>query len=93
MFVRRRPLLRAAVVGGGAYIAGKRQAERSAQEAGQGARISDLEGAQRSSAAAAAPVEDQPSLSDQFAQLNSLHEKGALTDAEFAAAKSRLLGS
>ena len=92
MFVRRRPLLRAAVVGGGAYMAGKRQAERSAQEAGQGARISDLEGPQGSSAAAA-PVEDQPSLSDQFAQLNSLHEKGALTDAEFAAAKSRLLGS
>lgn len=75
-------------------MAGKRQAERSAQEPGQEARISDLEGQQGSSAAAAAPtVEDQASLSDQFAQLNSLHEKGALTDAEFASAKSRLLGS
>ncbi len=77
MFVRRRPLMRAAVVGGGAYIAGKR---RESQQGG--------------SATTAAPaVEDQSSLSDQLDQLNSLHEKGALTDAEFASAKSRLLAS
>ena len=94
MFVRRRPLMRAAVVGGGAYMAGKRRAERSAQEAGQEARISDLESQQGGGASAAAPaVEDQSPLSDQLDQLNSLHEKGALTDAEFASAKSRLLGS
>src|SRR5258706_8790486 len=94
MFVRRRPLMRAAVVGGGAYIAGKRRAGRSAQEAGQEARMSDLESQQGGSATAAEPaVEDQSSLSDQLDQLSSLHEKGALTDAEFASAKSRLLGS
>lgn len=79
MFVRRRPLLRAAAIGGGAYLAGKRRAERSAyeveQEAGQ--------------QAADAPQ----SVSDQLAQLSSLHAQGALTDAEFASAKSRLLGS
>ena len=44
---RRRPLLRAAAVGGGAYIAGKhvanRQAEQAAYEADQDQRISDLE--------------------------------------------------
>jgi len=70
MFVRRRPLLRSAVVGGAAYVAGKRRAERSAHEAEQEAQ----------------------SVSDQLAQLSMLHEQGALSDAEFASAKSRLLG-
>jgi hypothetical protein len=44
---RRRPLMRAAVVGGGAYMAGKhvanRQAEQAQYEDDQNARISDLE--------------------------------------------------
>jgi len=44
---RRRPLLRAAAVGGGAYMAGKhvanKQAEQAAYEADQDQRISDLE--------------------------------------------------
>ena len=44
---RRRPLMRAAVVGGGAYMAGKhvanRQADQEAYQADQDARISALE--------------------------------------------------
>ena len=47
MFVRRRPLLRAAVVGGGAYMAGKHMAnkanDQAAYEASQDDRISQLE--------------------------------------------------
>jgi hypothetical protein len=94
MLGRRRPLLRAAAVGGGAYIAGKRVARRSAerqQEAdGQDERISDLEQqnapAQQEPAAAATS-----SMLDQLNQLSALHEKGALTDSEFTAAKARLL--
>jgi len=47
MFVRRRPLLRAAVVGGGAYMAGKHMAnkanDQAAYEADQDQRISSLE--------------------------------------------------
>jgi hypothetical protein len=47
MFVRRRPLLRAAAVGGGAYMVGKANAQRSMQqqqvEAEQDERISQLE--------------------------------------------------
>ena len=47
MFVRRRPLLRAAAVGGGAYMMGKstarRQAEQGQLEAEQNQRIADLE--------------------------------------------------
>jgi Short C-terminal domain len=44
---RRRPLMRAAVIGGGAYVAGKHMANKSAQQADyqaeQDQRISDLE--------------------------------------------------
>ena len=47
MFRRRRPLLRAAVVGGGAYVAGKHMAnkanDQAAYQADQDQRISDLE--------------------------------------------------
>jgi hypothetical protein len=47
MFVRRRPLLRAAVVGGGAYMAGKHMSnkanEQAAYESQQDDRISALE--------------------------------------------------
>jgi len=50
MLRRRRPLLRAAAVGGGAYIAGKHMAnkanEQAAYEAQQDQRISDLEAQQ-----------------------------------------------
>ena len=49
---RRRPLMRAAVVGGGAYMAGKaharNQAEQAQYQADQDARISDLEAQQAS---------------------------------------------
>ena len=51
MMRRRRPLLRAAAVGGGAYIAGKHMAnkanEQAAYEADQDQRISDLEAQQQ----------------------------------------------
>jgi Short C-terminal domain len=50
MFMRRRPLLRAAAVGGGAYIAGKHMANKANDQAAyqdqQDQRISDLEGQQ-----------------------------------------------
>jgi hypothetical protein len=103
-FVRRRPLLRTAVVGGGAYMAGKaaarRSAERADQEAGQDARISDLEQpGQQPGQQPAPPVPEPRSAasadSSVFGQLNQLvqmHDRGALTDEEFSAAKTRLLG-
>jgi putative oligomerization/nucleic acid binding protein len=99
MFVRRRPLLRAAAIGGGAYMAGKarqrNQADREAAEAEQNARIGDLEqqqgGQQQTPPPAAAPAPGG-GVSDQLKQLSALHEQGALTDEEFAAAKSKLLG-
>jgi len=102
MFMRRRPLLRAAAVGGGAYIAGKRTAQRRAeqegQQADQDARISDLEQQQAAQQAppqqapAAAPSASSPMI-DQLNQLAALHQQGVLTDDEFAAAKAKLFAT
>ena len=102
MFMRRRPLLRAAAVGGGAYIAGKRTAQRRAeqegQQADQDARISDLEQQQAPPqqppvpAATPAPAASSPMI-DQLNQLAALHQQGVLTDDEFAAAKAKLFGT
>ena len=102
MFRRRRPLLRAAAVGGTAYVAGKHM-ERNAQEradaeAEQNQRLADLESQQgyqqqqQYQQPPAAPPAAGPSMLDQLNQLTTLHEQGALTDDEFAAAKAKLLG-
>jgi hypothetical protein len=98
MFMRRRPLLRAAAVGGTAYVAGRHMANKSAaqgqQEDEQNERIGDLEQQQAPAPAAAqeaAPAAG-PSLLDQLNQLDALHQQGALTDNEFTAAKAKLLG-
>jgi hypothetical protein len=71
--VRRRPLLRAAVVGGGAYAAGRAAATHPAEQADQ-------------------EVRPDAGLVDQLNELSAMHERGALTDEEFTAAKARLLG-
>jgi Short C-terminal domain len=101
MFRRRRPLLRAAAIGGGAYVAGRhmgRNAEAQQQaESDQDARIDNLEQQQAPAPAApapaaAAPAAAGPSLLDQLNQLSALHEQGALSDNEFTAAKAKLLG-
>jgi hypothetical protein len=105
---RRRPLMRAAVVGGGAYMAGKaharNQAEQAQYQADQDARISDLEqqqGYQQSPPQyqqppppppAAPPAASSPMI-DQLNQLAELHQRGVLTDDEFAAAKAKLFGT
>ena len=100
MFRRRRPLLRAAVVGGGAYMAGKHMArnqdDQYAADSDQDQRISNLEAQQQQQAAPAAPAAAAPASSatiDQLKQLSELHQQGVLTDAEFTAAKSKLLGA
>ncbi|MGB6453962.1 MAG: SHOCT domain-containing protein [Streptosporangiaceae bacterium] len=98
--VRRRPLLRAAAVGGtlaAGSAMGRRSAERSSAEADQDQRIADLEGqqgAQQTQPAGAAQSADTgpPSAADQLSQLATLHQQGALTDEEFATAKAKILG-
>jgi|SRR6478736_5943815 len=98
MFRRRRPLLRAAVVGGGAYMAGKHvarsQQEQAQMEGDQDQRISDLEQQQsyQQPPPAAAPSQSSAML-DQLNQLAALHQQGVLTDEEFAAAKAKLFAT
>jgi hypothetical protein len=92
---RRRPLLRAAVVGGGAYLAGKSAANRSADRADQDARISNLEAQQQAPQVPeqrAGQSSGDPDVLGQLTKLVQMHDSGALTDEEFSAAKSRLLG-
>ena len=95
---RRRPLLRAAAVGGGAYAMGKRRARNqqyeNEQEAGQDERISSLE-SQGAAPAAAAPAPAGGISGDavnRLKELGELHEQGVLTDEEFAQQKAKLLG-
>jgi hypothetical protein len=100
---RRRPLMRAAVVGGGAYMAGKsvarRQGAQAQAEDDQNARIDDLEQQQyqqqpppQQQQPAPAPAASSPMI-DQLNQLADLHQQGVLTDDEFAAAKAKLFSS
>ncbi|SRR5579875_2844125 len=100
--MRRRPLLRAAAVGGGAYLAGKhvarRQADQQDLDADQDQRIDALEQQQQPQAAYPAPAPGTgpaaaPSMADQLNKLADLHSQGVLSDEEFAAAKAKLLGT
>ena len=80
--VRRRPLLRTAAIGGAGYMAGRaagRRYEDQSDEAGQPAQDDTGAG-------------PGPSAADQLSQLSTLHQQGALTDEEFAAAKAQILG-
>ena len=105
MMRRRRPLVRGAMVAGGAYAVGKSSANKAAANAQQDARISQLEAEQQAqqaapppepqyappppAPAAAAPADD---TMDRLEKLAEMHGSGALTDEEFAAAKAKLLG-
>jgi Short C-terminal domain len=90
-FRRRRPLLRAAVIGGGAYAVGRSSANRSAQQAQQ---ENSQEQAPQVPQQAPPPPPAPPaeeSMLDQLSKLTAMHGQGALTDAEFSAAKAKLL--
>jgi hypothetical protein len=86
-FVRRRPLLRAAAVGGVAYMGARAGTNRAMEQ----------QGAAPQPAPAPAPAPPAPAASaatdriSQLQQLASLHDSGALTDEEFAAAKAQVL--
>lgn len=108
MFVRRRPLLRAAAIGGGAYMAGKsaggRQAAQAATDTAQDQQIADLQAQQAQQAApppayapAPAPAPQaaaRPSGGlDELQKLGDMHQQGILTDEEFEAAKQKILAN
>src|ERR1700729_2112658 len=94
-FMRRRPLLRAAAVGGGAYMYGKHRAgvQEEQQNEAYAAGQQSMVGAAPPPAAAPAraagiTAEDTARLQE----LGKLHEQGILTDDEFTQQKARILG-
>ena len=89
LLFRRRPLLRAAAVGSGAYMYGRHRADLEAEQQEE----AYAEG-QRSASGARAPAAG--TSSDDIArlqQLGQLHEQGVLTDTEFARQKALILGA
>jgi hypothetical protein len=89
MFRRRRPLLRAAALGGAAYYAGKKAEE------GQ-----DPDTAEATAASGPEPSDEAPSdgaISDgeieQLKKVSELKQEGILTQDEFEAQKQKILGS
>ena len=90
-FVRRRPLLRAAVVGGAAYHAGKRVQEGREEDYDREARIAELEAQQSQQAAAAPAAAPQTDMVEQLEKLAKLKQEGILTDAEFEVQKQKIL--
>jgi Short C-terminal domain len=98
--MRRRPLLRAAAVGGGAYMAGKHRANSQQAEADQDARLDSVEQQQAYAPPppqqAYAPPPPAGGVTDdaiaRLQQLGQLHDQGVLTDEEFAAQKAKVLG-
>lgn len=84
--VRRRPLARAAIVGGGAYMAGKHRANTQQQQ--QQAPPPAAPAATAPAAPAPAPQKD---VVAKLKELDELRQSGALTPEQFEAAKQQLL--
>ena len=87
MFRRRRPLMRAAMVGGAGYYAGKKIQEGRQEDADRDAQINELQASQE--AAPAGGISD--SSIEQLQKLGQLHDQGVLTDAEFEVQKQKVL--
>jgi hypothetical protein len=90
MFRRRRPLMRAAMVGGAGYYAGKKIQEGREADAERDARLDDVEAQQGAPPPSGGMSDD---VIDQLGKLGQLHEQGVLTDEEFTAQKQKLLQS
>jgi Short C-terminal domain len=89
---RRRPLLRAAAVSGGAYMYGKHRARAEEEDQQQA-----YDAGQQSALASAPPPQAAPGITSEdttrLQELGRLHEQGILTDEEFSQQKAMILGS
>ena len=88
-------LLRAAIVGGGAYAVGKHMQRGRDQNAAQDQQIADLQAQQAPPPAprAAAPPASEEDAMAKLSQLKSLLDQGVLTQAEFDMQKQKILMS
>ena len=89
MMRRRRPLMRAAMVGGASYYAGKKVQEGREEDAYRDARIAELESQQMAAPQPAAAGGDD--MVEKLQKLGALRDQGILTDAEFEAQKAKVL--
>jgi uncharacterized membrane protein YebE (DUF533 family) len=85
--MRRRVLVAGAATGAVAYHAGKKHQQNQQDQ------YDDQQEPEQTDYAPAPPADSGPDASDldQIAKLADLHKSGALTDEEFAVAKSKLL--
>jgi hypothetical protein len=85
--------MRAAMVGGVAYHAGKKTQEGRDADYERDARLEQLEAQQAQQAPAPAPAASgmTDNTIEQLGKLGQLHEQGVLTDAEFEVQKQKLL--
>jgi membrane protease subunit (stomatin/prohibitin family) len=83
-------LLRAAIVGGGAYYAGKRIQQGRDQNAARDQEIADLQTQQAQAAPAPAPASTEDSMA-KLTQLKQLLDQGVLTQSEFDQQKQKIL--
>jgi hypothetical protein len=92
--------MRAAVVGGGAYVAGKHVANKQAQKQDQAYQEGQADASQQQAPPqqyAAPPAQAAPApaaggdMADELAKLKSLLDSGALTPDEYAAAKQKVI--
>jgi Short C-terminal domain len=92
--------MRAAVVGGGAYVAGKHVANKQAQKQDQAYQEGQADASQQQApqqqqyATQPAPQAATPAgggMADELAKLKSLLDSGALTPDEYEAAKQKVI--
>jgi hypothetical protein len=90
---RRRPLMRAAMVGGTAYAVGRHAQRGTEREQEQEARLAELEAQQAPPQAPSpmAPTGGPTDIATQLTDLKGLMDQGVLTADEFEAAKQKLL--
>jgi len=80
------------MIGGAGYMAGKSGQQAASREDDEQQRIAALE-AQSAQAAPPAPAPAGGDLVSKIKELSQLKDAGALTEAEFEAAKAKLLAS
>jgi membrane protease subunit (stomatin/prohibitin family) len=85
--------MRAAMVGGVGYMAGKSAARGSERESDEQQRIAQLEAQQQQQAPVAAAPAAGGDVISQLQELQTLQQEGVLTAGEFEAAKQKLLAS
>jgi hypothetical protein len=90
--LRRRPLLRAAAVGGGAYALGKHRERRQEEEQQQAYDAGQQSTMSENPTAAGATNGITAADTQRLGELGKLHEQGVLTDEEFSQQKARILG-